>query len=95
MHLVLQKEVVSGKGASFEWLKVGGESSLAGDIYEKPLHFKMNSLMAAPRGSNIELWKASADSSFHGQGEDGALDAPKEMRFLLEINRIVRGCDST
>ena len=40
-------------------------------------------------------WKASADSSSHGQGEDGVLDAPKEMRFLLEIGRIVRGCDPT
>ena len=48
-------EVVSGKRASFEWLKVGGESSLAGDIYEKPLHSKMKNLMAAARGSNIEL----------------------------------------
>ena len=50
VRLALQKEVVSGKGATFEWLKVGGEPSLAGDVYEKPLHFKMNSLMAAPRG---------------------------------------------
>ena len=63
--------------SQFEWLKVGGELSLTGEVNEKPLHFKMNSLMAALRGSNIELWKASADSSSHGQGEDGVLDAPK------------------
>ena len=68
---------------------------MTGDIYEKPLHFKMKNLMAAARGSNIELWKVNADSSSHVQGEDAALDAPKEMRFLLEIGRIVRGCDFT
>ena len=81
--------------SQFEWLKVGVEPSLTGEVNEKPLHFKMNGLMAALRGSNVELWKANADSSSHGQGEDGALDAPKEMRFLLEIDRIVRCCDST
>ena len=30
------------------------------DVNEKPLYFKM---MAALRGSNIELWKARVDSS--------------------------------
>ena len=49
----------------------------------------MNSLMAAPQGSNIELWKARADSSSDVQGEDIVLDTPKEMRFLLEISQIV------
>ena len=68
---------------------------MTGEVNEKPLHLKMNSLMAPPRGSNVELWKANADSSSHVQGEDAALDAPKEMRFLLEIGRIVRCCDPT
>ena len=45
--------------SEFEWLKVGGEPSLNGDVNEKLLHIKM---MAALRGSNIELWKARADS---------------------------------
>ena len=81
--------------SQFEWLKVGGELSLTGEVNEKPLHLKMNNLMAAPRGSNVELWKASADSSSHSQGEDAALDAPKETRFLLKIGWIVGGCDST
>ena len=49
----------------------------------------MNSLMAAPRGSNIELWKARADSSSDVQGEDIVLDTPKEIQFLLEISQIV------
>ena len=44
----------------FEWLKVGGEPSLTGDVSEKPLHFK---IMAALQGSNTESWKARADSS--------------------------------
>jgi hypothetical protein len=46
--------------SEFEWIKVGGEPSLIGDVNEKPLCFKM---MAAVRGSNIESWKARADSS--------------------------------
>ena len=36
---------------------------MTGDADEKPLHFKMNGLMAALRGSNIESCKARADSS--------------------------------
>jgi len=49
----------------------------------------MKSLMAAPPGSNIELWKARADSSSDVQDEDIVLDTPKEMRFLLGISQIV------
>lgn len=61
--------------SEFEWLKAGGGPSLTGDIYEKPLHFKMNSVMAAPQGSNIGLWKVRGSSS-DVQGEDGVFDAP-------------------
>ena len=47
--------------SEFGWLKVGGEPLLIEDsVNEKPLHFKM---MAALRGSNIESWKARANSS--------------------------------
>ena len=42
----------------------------------------MNSLMAAWRGSNVESWKARADS------EDVVLDAHEGMQ-LLEIGQIV------
>ena len=34
------------QGSEFEWLKGGGQLSLTGDVNEKPLHSKMNSLMA-------------------------------------------------
>ena len=43
--------------SEFEWLKVGGEPLLIEDVNE---NFKM---MAALRGSNIESWKARANSS--------------------------------
>ena len=46
--------------SEFEWLKVGGEPLLIEDVNEKPLHLKM---MAALRRSNIESWKARANSS--------------------------------
>jgi hypothetical protein len=75
--------------SEFESLKVGGEPPLTGDVNEKTLRFKMNSLMATPRGSNIEPWKARADSSSDVRGKDVVLGTSKEMRFLLEIDRIV------
>ena len=40
-----------------------GTPSLTGDADGKPLCFKMNSLMGTPQRSNIEPWKARADSS--------------------------------
>ena len=56
---------------------------MTGEVNEKPLHFKMNGLMAPLRGSKIESCKARAESSSDVQ--DVVLDAPKEMKFLLEI----------
>ncbi|EDR06904.1 uncharacterized protein LACBIDRAFT_328257 [Laccaria bicolor S238N-H82] len=76
--------------SEFEWLKAGGGPSLTGDIYEKPLHFKMNSVMAAPQGSNIGLWKTCDFFLKSAELSVPAIRCKHLLQYPLDIILVVR-----